>query len=135
MSLSEANFFVAGFDVTLGWRMFSVVAATATKCSGKGPSLRAGANSRPTPSGFMMNAPNSPGLLSGLMSGTSPTHFAPFQTMPGLVGSHGFPLASAEARLYMMRRFAGQEKPQFGNIPNPVGSAVERRWALLPASV
>jgi len=56
----------------------------------------------------MMNAPNWPGGESGLMSGTSPTHFSPFQTMPGRDGSQGFPFASAEARLYMMRRLAGQ---------------------------
>src|ERR1051326_2128392 len=69
------------------------------------------------------------------MSGTSPTHFSPFQTIPGRVGSHGFPSASAEARLYMMRRLAGHENPQLGYTPSPVGSAVERRAALLPASV
>src|SRR5436853_332840 len=58
----------------------------------------------------MMKAPNCPGGESGFMSGTSPTHFSPFQTIPGRVGSQGFPSLSAEARLYMTRRFAGQEK-------------------------
>src|SRR5262245_21830105 len=83
----------------------------------------------------MMKAPNSPGGESGLMSGTSPTHFSPFQTMPRRFGSQGFPSASADARLYMTRRFAGHENPQLWNMPRPLGSAVERRWALLPASV
>src|SRR3989442_10910507 len=83
----------------------------------------------------MMKAPYCPGGESGLMSGTSPTHFSPFQTMPGRDGSHGLPSASAEARLYMMRRFAGHENAQLWNMPSPVGSALFRRCALLPASV
>src|SRR5262249_50734117 len=103
--------------------------------SGKGPSLSLGANSRPTPSAFMMKAPNSPGGESGLMSGTSPTHFSPFQTMPGRFGSQALPSAFADARLYMMRRLAGHENPHVWYIPRPVGSAVDRRCALLPASV
>src|SRR5437867_10134180 len=69
------------------------------------------------------------------MSGTSPTHFSPFHQMPGRLGSQGLPSASAEARLYMIRRLAGQEKAQLWYIPRPLGSAVERRCALLPASV
>ena len=83
----------------------------------------------------MMKAPNVPGGESGLMSGTSPTHFSPFHLMPTRVASHGLPSASAEARLYMTRRFAGQEKPQLWYMPRPPGSDVTRRWALLPASV
>ena len=59
------------------------------------------------------------------MSGTSPTHFWPFQTMPGRFGSQALPSASADARLYMMRRLAGQEKVQLWNMPRPVGSAVD----------
>ena len=66
------------------------------------------------------------------MSGTSPTHFSPFQTMPGRFGSQALPSASADARLYMTRRLAGQEKVQLWYMPRPVGSAVERRCALLP---
>src|SRR5512132_2940031 len=69
------------------------------------------------------------------MSGTSPTHFSPFHTMPGRLGSHGLPAASADARLYMTRRLAGHENAQLWNMPSPVGSAVLRRCALLPASV
>src|SRR2546423_15491231 len=72
----------------------------------------------------MMNAPNVPGGESGLMSGTSPTHFSPFHLMPTRVGSHGFPSASAEARLYMNRRFAGQEEAQVWYIPGAGRSAV-----------
>jgi hypothetical protein len=49
-----------------------------------------------------------PGGESGLMSGTSPVHLVPFHTMPGRFGSHALPSASAEARLYMTRRLAGQ---------------------------
>src|SRR5262249_27224754 len=41
----------------------------------------------------------------------------------------------AEARLYITRRFAGQENVQLWYMPRPVGSAVLRRWALFPASV
>src|SRR5918912_4426185 len=81
----------------------------------------------------MMNAPYSPGGESGLMSGTSPTHFSPFQTMEGRVGSHGLPCASAPARLYMMRRFAGHENAHSWNMPRPVGSTLLRRLAMLPA--
>src|SRR5439155_26923047 len=83
----------------------------------------------------MMNAPNWPGGQSGLLSAPSPTHSSPFQTMPGRVGSHGLPSASAEARLYMMRRLAGQENAQPWNMPSPVGSALFLRAALFPASV
>src|SRR6266852_5548745 len=83
----------------------------------------------------MMNAPKSPGFESGLMSGTSPTHFSPFHEMPGRLGSQGLPSTSADARLYMMRRLAGHENPQLWYMPRPFGSAVERRCALLPASV
>ena len=83
----------------------------------------------------MMNAPNSPGLESGLMSGTSPTHLSPFHLIPAREGSQGLPSLSAEARLYMTRRFAGHEKAQLWNMPRPSGSAGERRWVLFPASV
>src|SRR5262245_27528354 len=83
----------------------------------------------------MMNAPKVPGGESGLMSGTSPTHRSPFQTMPARLGSQGLPWASADARLYMMRRLAGHENPQVWYMPSPVASAVARRCALLPASV
>src|SRR5438309_853713 len=83
----------------------------------------------------MMNAPNVPGGASGFMSGTSPTHFVPSHLMLTRVGSHGWPLASAPARLYMMRRFAGHENAQLWYMPRPVGSAVLLRCALFPASV
>ena len=83
----------------------------------------------------MMNAPYWPGGESGGKSGTSPTHFVPFHAMPGRVGSQGLPFASAEARLYMMRRLAGHENVQLGYMPRPVGSSVPLRAALLPASV
>src|SRR5882762_4609730 len=67
------------------------------------------------------------------MSGTSPTHFSPFQTMPGRVGSHGFPSLSAEARLYMTRRLAGHANAHSWNMPSPIGSALLRRAARFPA--
>src|SRR6266851_2484099 len=69
------------------------------------------------------------------MSGTSPTHVLPFHWMPGRVGSHGLPLASAEARLYMTRRLAGHEKAHWWYMPRPSGSALLRRWARFPDSV
>ena len=83
----------------------------------------------------MMNAPNWPGGESGLMSGTSPTHFSPFQTIDARDGSHAFPSASAPARLYMMRRLAGQENAHWWYMPRPFGSALLRRCVMLPASV
>src|SRR5215469_16141857 len=83
----------------------------------------------------MMNAPSCPGGLSTLKSGTSPTHFSPFHWMPARFGSHGFPAASAEARLYMTRRLAGQLNAHWWNIPSPSGSALFRRAELFPASV
>ena len=83
----------------------------------------------------MMKAPYVPGGASGFMSGTSPTHFSPFHWMPARARSHGRPSASAEARLYMIRRLAGQENAQLWYMPRPVGSALLRRCAMLPASV
>src|SRR5256885_15266025 len=75
----------------------------------------------------MMNAPNWPGGESGLMSGTSPTHFSPFHTMPGRDGSQGLPSASAEARLYMMRRLGRQGDAPSGDTPRPGGAALFAR--------
>ena len=69
------------------------------------------------------------------MSGTSPTHFSPFHWMPARFGSQGLPCASAEARLYMMRRLAGQLNAHWWNIPRPSGSALFRRIVRFPASV
>src|SRR6202158_3673305 len=83
----------------------------------------------------MMKGPEVSGGASGLISGTSPTHLVPSHLMLTRVGSHGCPFASAPARLYMMRRLAGQEKPQLWNMPRAVGSALVRRCALFPASV
>ena len=63
--------------------------------------MRSTPNSRPTPSGFMMNGLTfSSGFASGRMSGTSlPAHFVPVQAITLRFGSHGFPVASQEARL------------------------------------
>src|SRR5690349_1190877 len=78
----------------------------------------------------------SPGGTSILKSGTSfPPHFLPFQEMSFRFGSHGLPLGSTEARLYMTRRFAGHEKAQFGVVPRPLGSLGSRRAIWLPFSV
>src|SRR5262245_15703452 len=41
-----------------------------------------------------------------------PVHFSPFQKTYFLRSLHGDPSGLADARLYMMRRFAGHEKPQ-----------------------
>src|SRR5262249_33555164 len=109
-------------------------------CSGKGPSAIAasGTKSRPTPSGFMMNGPMwSLGLESALKSGTSlPTHFpvASFHQTCLRVGSQGLPLRSQEARLYITRRFAGQDQPHCGWMPSPDGSSGLRRCEAEPAS-
>ena len=59
------------------------------------------------PSGF---------ALAATKSGTSfVTHFSPFHSTSTLSGFHGLPFMSHEARLYRMRRLAGQLKPNFGN--------------------
>src|SRR5262245_58318429 len=83
----------------------------------------------------MMNGPTCwSGCASGRMSGMSaPVHFVPSQCRYRRVESQGFPAGSAEARLYMIRRFAGQDTPQFGYTPRPVGSDVSRRAVRLPA--
>src|SRR5205814_8730647 len=72
---------------------------------------------------------------SAVLTGLAPTQFSPFQTMWGRVGSHGLPSLSADALLYMIRRFAGLEKPQSWNMPSPIGSALLRRAARFPALV
>ncbi len=61
----------------------------------------------------MMNAPwPSAGAESAGKSGTSPTQAEPFHSIPGRVGSHGRPSASAEARLYITRRLSGHDHAQ-----------------------
>ena len=72
-----------------------------------------GAKRRPTPSPVMMKLPlpSDGGEVVG-KSGMSPTQAVPFQRMPGRVGSQGWPLASAEARLYMTRRLSGHDQAQ-----------------------
>jgi hypothetical protein len=70
------------------------------------------------------------------MSGMSfPAHFAPVHQTSFRFGSHGFPDGSQDARLYMIRRFAGQAKPQPGARPRPLGSEASRRAIMLPACV
>src|SRR2546430_16726956 len=48
-------------------------------------------------------------------------------------GLNGLPLGSQEARLYITRRFAGHDQPQFRVWPMPVGSELSRRAIRLPA--
>src|SRR5437762_13410578 len=91
------------------------------------------------PSGFMMNGPMwSFGAESTLKSGTScPAHLPvdSFHHTCRRAGSQGFPVGSQDARLYMTRRFAGQDQAQFGYTPRPDGSSVPRRCDIAPASV
>ena len=86
--------------------------------------------SKPSPLSF----PRNPGAFVGWKSIPSPegaTHlpgtgfpaasFVPLsaagsQYTSFFFSDHGLPAASAEARLYMMWRFAGQANPQFGEI-------------------
>src|SRR5512139_3073336 len=80
----------------------------------------------------------SSGAESILKSGTSaPAHLpAPAsQAMILRVGSYGLPEGSQDARLYRMRRLAGQEKAQFRVWPMPKGSELSRRAIMLPFSV
>src|SRR5262245_17225432 len=98
--------------------------------------MSARVHSRATPSSHMMNGFITPGLPVGAMSGTSnPVHRSPFHSISLRDGSQGLPVGSADARLYMMRRLAGQENDQFGNKPVSPGSLLSRRAIMLPASV
>src|SRR5260370_37952634 len=86
----------------------------------------------------MMKGPMwSLGLESALKSGTRlPTHFpaASFHQICLRAESHGLPLTSQEARLYITRRFIGHDQAQFGEITMPERSAVPRRLLLVPES-
>src|SRR5215472_8229201 len=97
-----------------------------------------GTNRRATPSGVMMNGPMwSLGLESALKSGTSLPAHLPVDSLNQTclrLGSHGLPSTLQEARLYMTRRFAGQDQPHPGWIPRPEGSAGSRRCVAEPAS-
>src|SRR5271168_2374049 len=98
-----------------------------------------GVNSRPTPSGFMMNGPIwSLGAESGLKSGTStPAHFcvASFHHTCRRLVSQGLPSTAHDARLYSTRRFIGQDQAKLGKIPSPEGSSSPRLCISAPASV
>ena len=59
----------------------------------------------------------------------------PFHWISGFAGFHGLPAGSALARLYRMRRLAGQEHAQFGARPCSRGSVASRRAIMLPRSV
>ena len=77
---------------------------------------------------MMKGSTPSSGAASGRMSGTSaPPQLFPFQKTKRRFGSHGLPVASAEARLYRIRRLAGQAQAQPGVFPSPLGSLESRR--------
>src|SRR3989442_6545598 len=50
-------------------------------------------------------------------------------------GSHGRPCASVDARLYIIRRLAGQLQAQLENRCMPLGSSVLRRVIMFPSAV
>src|SRR2546425_10194272 len=50
-------------------------------------------------------------------------------------GSHGRPCASVDARLYIIRRLAGQLQAQLENRCMPLGSSVLRRVLMFPSAV
>src|SRR5665647_1488943 len=96
------------------------------------------AKNRATPSGFMMNGfiPSS-GAESGLKSGMSePVHFFAAASQPITLrfASYGLPVRSQDARLYKMRRFAGQAYAQLSVCPRPNGSELSHRAIRLPFS-
>ncbi len=59
----------------------------------------------------------------------------PFHAISLRFGSHGLPARSQEARLYRMRRLAGQANAQLSVCPRPNGSELSRRAIRLPFSV
>ncbi|MNR35641.1 hypothetical protein D3C85_1535030 [compost metagenome] len=75
------------------------------------------------------------GPASALKSGLSaPAHFSPFQAISLRLASHGWPAGSQLARLYRMRRLAGQAQAQPRVLPRPL-SLLSRRAIWLPACV
>src|SRR5512134_4194365 len=86
--------------------------------------------SNPIPLSFPLNRgafvgwksiPSPDGATHFPMTGLPPGSFVPLSALGSQYTSfffsdHGFPEGSAEARLYMMWRFAGQANPQFGEI-------------------
>src|SRR2546422_11771314 len=65
-----------------------------------------------------------PGALLGAKSGTSyPVHFVPSHQIHFFRSLHGLPWTSAEARLYRMRRLAGQAPPPSSCAPGGFGGA------------
>src|SRR5437588_6884929 len=99
------------------------------------------------PLGRMMNAPvpsmaskatppglalSSGGLVAekSITSGPSQAFLSAFQNMYFLRSDHGLPSGLAEARLYMMRRLAGQAKPQPRCVPGLKSGSGFRAAAL-----
>src|SRR2546425_12154216 len=65
-----------------------------------------------------------PGALLGAKSGTSyPVHFVPSHQIHFFRSLHGLPWTSAEARLYRMRRLAGQAQPHSSCAPGVFGGS------------
>src|SRR5579875_2353381 len=109
-----------------------------------------GANSHPLPSAFMMNGESPaiaaiplaslsgryPGSLVASKSGTSgPAHFfaSASHHIYFLRSDQGLPSASADARLYIMRRFSGHEYPHSGLVGTP-GVRLRERDRFTPSS-
>src|SRR5258708_9599624 len=66
---------------------------------------------------------------------SAPVQALPFHAISVRGGPNGLPLRSHDARLYRMRRFAGQAHAQPSVWPMPVGSELSRRPIWLPACV
>ena len=105
-------------------------AASRTARSARGTALRPScrrAKKRATPSGFMMNGPMP---SSGARVGLEVRHVGagPLGCRSSAIslrfGSQGLPRGSQEARLYRMRRLAGQANAQLSVLPRPLGIGV-----------
>src|SRR5579862_4280152 len=70
-----------------------------------------------------------------ITSGPSQAFLSAFQNMYFLRSDQGVPSGLAEARLYMMRRLAGQAKPQFRCVPGwKFGSGVRLAALFWPSA-
>ena len=136
-SRSSGKIRATGLPRILRLNGFSIGLSNGSMWVGNGPSrISLRLKKRLVPSGFMMNGPTSRGLAVSPISGTSaPTQRSPFHSTITRSGSHGRPSRSQEARLYRVRRLAGQENDQFACTPMPLGSLLSRRAIMLPSSV
>src|SRR5689334_4688193 len=97
--------------------------------------------SRPESASMPLGFESQSGVKSGALSFTksgmsSPVHsrFSASHHTSFFASDHGLPSGSAEARLYIVRRFAGHAKPHFRCVPGPSGPSGVRERALFSPS-